>query len=117
MIVYDSIYVEGSKPYLAKILVIDTNSVETRLGVNMPEEELELIPLTKIYSHLDNLVSYIQHCALGLTVPRLDEPGVEPNSAIKGYKDIDLAYVEASNWFMYIYKNREPEELNEETPA
>jgi hypothetical protein len=117
MISYNATYSAGNKPYLAKTIAVGSESYTTKLGANMPEEELLLIPLSDIYAHLDNLVLYMKSIALTLRVPLLDESGVDLSYPVIGYRDIESAYTEARDWFDYVYKNREPEELDEETPA
>jgi hypothetical protein len=117
MISYNAVYTSGSRPYLAKTMSLGGESIETKLGVSIPNEELALVPLSSIYSHLDNLVLHIQECSLVLRATRLDSSSVDLSTPIVGYKEIELTYAEALDWFEYIFKNREPEELEEETPA
>jgi hypothetical protein len=117
MISYNAVYVSGLRPYLAKTVSLGEESFETRLGVSMPEEELTLIPLLSIYTHLDNIVLHMQERSLTLQALRLDDSLADFSSPILGYKEIESSYAEALDWFRYIFKNREPEEVEEETPA
>jgi hypothetical protein len=117
MITYDAVYTSGSRPYLAKTITLGGESLETKLGAAMPKEELALIPLSSIYSHLDNLVLHIQERSLTLQASRLDSPSVDLSTPIIGYKEIESTYGEALDWFQYLFKTREPEELEEENPA
>jgi hypothetical protein len=117
MISYNAIYTSGSRPYLAKVMSLGGESIETKLGVSIPDEELALIPLSSIYEHLDNLVTHIQERSLTLQAARLDDSSIDLSTPIIGYKEIESAHSEAFDWFEYIFKNREPEELEEETPA
>lgn len=117
MISYNAVYTSGVKPYLAKTMSLGNETFETKLSSSMPTEELELIPLSSIYAHMDNIVLHIQDCSMALQTVRLDSSSIDLSTPISGYKDIESAYEEALHWFEYIFKNREPEELEEETPA
>jgi hypothetical protein len=117
MISYSAIYTKGTRPYLAKVLVVSGESYETKLSPSMPKEEVDAIPLETIYSHMDNIVLEIQNSSKSLEAVRLDEQNVDLKYAISGYGEIEALYADSYSWFEYIYKNREPEELNEGTPA
>ena len=114
MISYDAIYVSGEKPYIGKIMSISDESYVTRLNANMPSEELDLIPLSTIYTHLDNIVLHIQERSSELRAFRLSDSFADFSTPIYGYDQVESGFVEALDWFQYIFKNREPEE---ETPA
>ena len=83
----------------------------------MPKEEVDAIPLETIYSHMDNIVLEIQNSSKTLETVRLDNETVNLKYAISGYGEIEALYDDAYHWFEYIYKNREPEEINGGTPA
>jgi hypothetical protein len=114
MISYSAIYVTGQRPYLAKVMSVASESYETRLSATMSNEELDLIPLSEIYSHLDNLVLHMRDRSSTLRAFRLEDDFVDFSTPIHGYKEFESIYVEAEGWFQYVFKNREPEE---ETPA
>jgi hypothetical protein len=117
MINYSAIYTEGTRPYLAKILSVSGESYETRLSPSMPREEIDVIPLATIYSHMDNIVLEIQNSSNALQTIHLDQETIDLRYAISGYGEIEALYADAYGWFEYIYKTREPEELEEENPA
>lgn len=114
MISYSAIYTVGQRPYLGKVMSIGSESYETRLSPAMSNEELDLIPLSDIYSHLDNLVLYMQDHSLTLKAFRLEDDFIDSSTPIHGYRELESIYVEAEGWFLYVFKNRESEE---ETPA
>jgi len=114
MISYSTIYTVGQRPYLGKVMSIASESYETKLSPAMSSEELDLIPLSDIYSHLDNLVAYMKDHASTLRAFRLEDSFADFSTPIHGYKELESIYVEAEGWFQYVFKNREPEE---ETPA
>ena len=117
MINYSAVYTRGTRPYLAKVLSVSGESYETKLSPNMPKEEVDAIPLETIYSHMDNIVLEIQNSSKNLQAVRLDGQAVGLKYSIAGYEDIEDLYADSYSWFEYIYKNREPEELDEGTPA
>jgi hypothetical protein len=117
MINYSAIYTKGTRPYLAKVLVVSGESYETKLSPSMPKDEIDAIPLEAIYSHMDNIVLEIQNSSKALQAIRLDAESIDLKYAISGYGEIEALYDDAYRWFEYMYKNREPEELEEETPA
>ena len=117
MINYSAIYTAGTRPYLAKILVVSGESYETKLSPSMPKDEVDAIPLEAIYSHMDNIVLEIQNSSKTLEAVRLDEETINLKYAISGYEKIEALYADSYSWFEYIYKNREPEEVDGETPA
>jgi hypothetical protein len=117
MINYSAIYTVGTRPYLAKTLVVSGESYETKLSPSMPKEEVDAIPLEVIYSHMDNIVLEIQNSSTTLQAVRLDGESIDLQYAISGYGELEALYADSYSWFEYIYKNREPEELEEETPA
>jgi hypothetical protein len=117
MINYSAIYTAGTRPYLAKILVVSGESYETKLSPSMPKDEVDAIPLEVIYSHMDNIVLEIQNSSRTLQAVRLDRESIDLQYAISGYGEIEALYADSYSWFEYIYKNREPEELEEENPA
>lgn len=118
MISYSAIYTRGARPYLAKIVTTDSGeSYETKLSPNMDKDELSPIPLRTIYSHLDNIVLEMQDASKNLSPVYLDDEDADLRYALSGYREIELLYLDSVGWFEYIYKNREPEELQEETPA
>jgi hypothetical protein len=117
MINYSSIYTKGTRPYLAKVLSVSGESYETKLSPGMPREEVDVIPLETIYSHMDNIVLEIQNSSKNLQASRLDGEAIDLKYAISGYGEIEALYADAYSWFEYVYKTREPEELNEGTPA
>ena len=114
MISYNAIYAEGQKPYLVKVMSISSESYETKLSGSMQNEELDLVPLSVIYSHLDNLVAHMKDHSSTLRAFRLDDDFADFSTPIHGYKELESIYVEVESWFQYVFKNREPEE---ETPA
>lgn len=114
MISYSAIYNPGTRPYLAKVVSVADESYETRLSSNMMAEELSSVPLSAIYSHIDNIVLAIKEVSKTLTTVRLNEDVTSYRYAISGYGEIEDLYADAYHWFEYVYKNREPEE---ETPA
>lgn len=117
MISYSAIYTEGTRPYLAKVVSVSGESYETKLSPSMPREEVDAIPLETIYSHMDNIVLEIQNSSNNLQAIRLDEGAIDLKYAISGYGEIEALYADAYSWFEYVYKTREPEELDEGTPA
>ena len=117
MINYSAIYTKGTKPYLAKVVSMSDESYETKLSPNMPKEEVDAIPLETIYSHMDNIVLEIQNSSKNLQAVRLDENTIDLKYSISGYGEIEALYADSYSWFEYIYKYREPEELDEVTPA
>lgn len=117
MINYSAIYTRGTKPYLAKVLSVSGELYETKLSPTMPREEIDVIPLATIYSHMDNIVLEIQNSSNDLEAVRLDQETIDLRYAISGYEKIEALYDDAYAWFEYIYKTREPEELEEESPA
>jgi hypothetical protein len=117
MINYSAIYTAGNRPYLAKVLVVSGESYETKLSPSMPRDEVDAIPLEVIYSHMDNIVLEIQNSSTTLQAVRLDEESIDLKYAISGYGELEALYDDAYHWFEYIYKNREPEELEEGTSA
>ncbi len=117
MINYSAIYTKGTRPYLAKVLSVSDETYETKLSPSMPKEEVDAIPLETIYSHMDNIVLEIQNSSKTLETVRLDNETVSLKYAISGYGEIEALYADSYSWFEYIYKNREPEEVDGETPA
>jgi hypothetical protein len=114
MINYSATYAVGQRPYLAKVVSLGSESYETRLSPAMSNEELDLIPLSDIYAHLDNLVAHMKDHSSNLRAFRLDDDFADFSTPIHGYKELESIYVEVESWFQYVFKNREPEE---ETPA
>jgi hypothetical protein len=117
MINYSAVYTIGTRPYLAKVLVVSGESYETKLSPSMPKDEVDAIPLNTIYSHINNIVLEIQNSSKTLEAVRLDEETIDLKYSISGYGEIEALYADSYSWFEYIYKNREPEELEEGTPA
>jgi hypothetical protein len=117
MINYSAIYTKGTRPYLAKVVSVSGESYETKLSPSMPKEEVDAIPLETIYSHIDNIVLEIQNASKTLETVRLNDETISLKYAISGYGEIEALYADSYSWFEYIYKTREPEELNEGTPA
>jgi hypothetical protein len=113
MINYSAIYTKGTRPYLAKVLVVSGESYETKLSPSMPKEEVDAIPLETIYSHIDNIVLEIQNSSKNLKTLRLHEQHTTLKYAISGYGEIEALYQDAFSWFEYIYKTRD----DEGTPA
>ena len=114
MINYSAVYTVGQRPYLSKVMSLGSESYETRLSPMMSTEELDLIPLSDIYSHLDNLVAHMKEHSSTLRAFRLEDSLADFSTPIHGYKELESIYVESEGWFQYVFKNREPEE---ETPA
>jgi hypothetical protein len=114
MISYNAIYVEGQRPHLAYVVSIGSESYETKLSGSMQNDELDLVPLSVIYSHLDNLVLYMRDHSSTLRAFRLGDSFADFSTPIHGYKELESIYLEVEGWFQYVFRNREPEE---ETPA
>lgn len=114
MITYNASYINGSKPYLAKVLTAGESSMEVRLSPNSDHDELDLIPLTDLYQHLNNIIQYLKDMTELLEVYSLDDPAMESRYPFRGYGPIDEISLEANLWWQYIYFHRE---ADEETPA
>ena len=116
MISYSAIYTKGTRPYLAKVVSATGESYETKLSPTMVKDEVDAIPLETIYSHMNNIVLEIQNSSKTLQTVRLDGELLDLKYAISGYGEIEALYADAYGWFEYIYKYREPEELQEGAP-
>lgn len=114
MISYNATYNAGSKPYLAKVFTVSSQSMEVKLGPNTDHDELDLIPTETLMQHLNNYVAYIQDETANLTVFSLDDPALDSRFPFKGYNSIDEVILESSQWWQYIFFHRD---APEETPA
>lgn len=115
MITYGSAYSPGEVPVLAKSLTIGSESMSIKVTPISGKDELDLIPLDVLMSHLENLKNYIKDEATKLTVFNIDDLDVDFRFPFRGYKVIDEIAFESHQWWEYIYNHREPEEM--ETPA
>jgi hypothetical protein len=110
MISYKASYIAGSKPYLAKVLTIDNQSMEVKLGPSTDHDELDLIPTSSLMEHLNNYVLYIQDETSKLSVFSLNDPAIDSRFPFKGYGPIDDVILESSQWWQYVFFHRDAEE-------
>lgn len=110
MITYKAEYAQGSRPKLVKVISAGSDSVEIKLSPAMDKEELNLIPLSSLYEHLENYVLFFKDYWVNtVEVYNLGDADLDGRFPFRGYSEVDLTMYESMEWWQYIYNNRESE--------
>jgi hypothetical protein len=107
---YETFFEEGVKPTLNKVIRVGSESISTAIGVENTEE-LDNIVSETVYSHMQNMLSYMKSLVSQAT---LVEIGVLPDEGLPviGWVDVMKLNEEINRWWLYLYyKNENPQVL------
>lgn len=104
MIEYVPNFYEGEKrPVICKKFVADSGE-ESHTVINVGNEsELPSIPAEVIYSHMDNVLRYLDAKMDNMTLVQLDELNHGEPWPVKGWSEVEWCQNEIVLWWNYIY--------------
>ena len=104
MIEYVSNFYEGEKrPVICKKFTADSGE-ESHTVINVGNEtELPSIPAEVIYSHMDNVLRYLDAKMDTMTLVQLDELNHGEPWPVKGWSEVEWTQNEIVLWWNYIY--------------